>query len=411
MFEKLFLFCKGYLILKLSSFSKERFLNLCKANKIEIIDIVEINKIFYCKMACGDFLKIKPMVRKTGCRPEIMKKEGWPFLLRKAKKKKGLFFGGLLGLFLLGQCTGRIWHIDVKGGFLHTREQIVQVLKEELDVYGGIGRETVDCAEVERELRLLYNEISWVSVEKKGCNLYIRLNESTMPGRNVKTEEPCHIIAEKDGTVQGVEVISGIAQVKKGDKVKKGDILISGVVPVVGDYEEILMLKPVGACGTVWIQTDFSYQAAYPMEYEVKSETNVKKGVGFFWFQKKLFSYIPRYSEGKYDIIISDMVPFVFKDFQVPFRIRKYVIRAYVPVKVKMTREEAERKATEMYHTFLYDWETQGIHIIEEQFSVEAGQFFCTAKAEGIVRGNFISYREISEEEWQPENEYNRDNP
>ena len=147
------------------------------------------------------------------------------------------------------------------------------------------------------------------------------------------------------------------------------------------------------------------------MEYEAKSETNVKKGVGFFWFQKKLFSYIPRYSEGKYDIIISDMVPFVFRDFQVPFRVRKYVIRAYVPVKIKMTKEEAERKATEMYHTFLDDWETQGIHIIEEQFSVEAGRFFCTAKAEGIVRGNFISYREISEEEWQPENEYNRDNP
>lgn len=411
MFENLFLFCKGYLILELWGNSKERFLNLCKARKFEIIDIVDVNGTLFCKINYKDYFKIKPFVRKTGCLPKIKKKTGVPFLLQKFKKRKGGLAGILIGIFLLYQCTQHIWYIDVQGGFLHTRQQIVQVLKNEMQVYGGVGREKVDCTELEKKLRLLYNEIGWVSVEKKGCNLYIKLNESTMPIQVEKPETPSHIIAEKDGVIRSVEVVSGIAMVKNGDNVKAGDILISGIVPVVGDYDEILAQKPVGAQGKVCIETDFSYQVSYPMEYKEKIETERKKGVGFFWLQKKLFSYIPRYSDGKYDIITFDMVPFVFRDYELPFFIRTYEVSNYVLMKKRMTKDEAEQKAETKYRMFLSDWEAQGAEIVEEHFFAETDQRFCSAKAEGIVRGNFISYQSIKEEEWQTEYEYRGDNP
>ncbi len=411
MFEKLFLYLKGYLIVRLQGVSKERFLNLCKSRKIEIIDIVSINDILYCKMTCKDYIKIKPLVRKTGCCPKIEKKEGLPFLINRIKKRKGVIIGGLIGLFFLVQCAERIWYIDVQGGFVHTRAQIVQVLKSELQVYGGIGKDSVDCAEIERELRLIYNEIGWVSVEKKGCNLYIRLNESTMPDNIGKTEVPSHIVAEKNGIVQGIEVISGIAQVKNGDIVTEGDILISGIVPVVGDYDEIIALKPVGAQGKVYLETEYSYQSVYQMEYKEKIWTESKKGVGFFWLQEKLFSYIPRYSEGKYDIITFDIVPFVFRDYEVPFRIRNYEVRAYELMQKKMSEAEAEEKAETEYLAFLSDWKAQGIKIISDDFSVRIEEQICIAVAEGVVQGNFISYQEIKEEEWKEEYEHSGDNP
>ena len=411
MLEKLFLFCKGYLILKLEDVSKERLLNLCKTRKIEIIDIISINNTVYCKMPCKDYRKIKPLVRKTGCCPKIEKKVGVPFLLKRIKMRKGLLVGGVLGLFLLLQCTGRIWYIDVEGGFLHTRNQMVQILKSEMGVYGSVGRNRVDCAEIERRLRLIYPEIGWVSVEKRGCNLYIKLNESTMPGQVSKTDVPCHIIAEKDGIVRGIEVISGIAQVQNGDVVLAGDILISGIVPVVGDYDELIRNNPVGAAGTVTLETDFTYQLSYPMEYDEKTWTKTKYGIGFFWLYEKLFSYIPRYSEGKYDIITFDMVPFVFRDFEVPFRIRKYEIKSYELMKKRMSETEAEKKAETDYRMFLDDWKEQGIKVIKETFSVNTNEMLCEATAEGIVQGNFISYQEIMEEEWQTEHEYSGDNP
>jgi len=410
MLDKFFYFCKGYLILKLSEHSKERFLNLCKSRKIEIIDIVDINDTFYCKMSCADYRNIRPMIHKTKCYPKIEKKIGMPFVMRKIKNRTGVFLGVFLGFFFLYQCTERIWYIDVQGGFYHTRQQLVQMLKEELGIQAGMAGNCVDCTEAEKQIRLYYNEIGWVSVEKRGCNLYIRLNESVMPKEVPATEEPCHIVAEKDGIVRGIEVLSGTPNVRNGEFVKEGDVLISGIVPVIGDYEEVKALYPVGAKGKVYIETDFTYCAVYPLLYEEKIETGRKNGVGFYWNEMKLFSYIPRYSEGKYDIMTFDMVPFVFRDFEVPFLIRIYETKSYMTTIKHLEEKEAEEKARSAYRRFLTDWETQGIRLINEQSQTKTGDGRCTMNASGVVCGNFISYQEILEEEWKID-EYYGDNP
>jgi len=406
MVEKLFLFCKGYVIVEITADSKERFLNLCKAKEIEIIDIVSINSSIYGKISCRDYLKIKPVVKKTKCRPRLKRKVGLPFVSRSVLKRKGLITGVFCFFVILTQLTGRLWYIDVQGGFLHTREQVVQILRNEMKVYAGIGNDAADCTEIEEKLRLIYNEIGWVSVEKKGCNLYVRINESVMPQIPQEQKEPYHIIAEKDGIVKKLEVLSGIAQVHVGDEVKKGDILISGIVPMVGDYDELLENRPVGAIGNVYIESDFTYQTVYPMTYQEKKETGSRFGIAFFFKEKKLFSYIPRYSVGKYDIISTDIIPFVFRDFRAPFFIRIYVVRAYETEVTQLKEAEAKEKAVAAWNDFLTDWRDQGVEISEEAISVEIGAHQCRATGRGVVLGNFISYQEIQDEEWKIDDEY-----
>ena len=75
-------------------------------------------------------------------------------------------------------------------------------MQQKLGIYGGVPENSVDCFDVEKRLRLDYNEIGWISVEKRGCFLFVRLNESTMPDIPEKREEPCHIIAAQDGIVR-----------------------------------------------------------------------------------------------------------------------------------------------------------------------------------------------------------------
>ena len=76
----------------------------------------------------------------------------------------------MLFILIITQCSKRIWHIDVQGGFLHTRQQIMRVLNDELNIYGGVISELVDCFEIEKRIRLDYNEIGWISVEKKAVS-------------------------------------------------------------------------------------------------------------------------------------------------------------------------------------------------------------------------------------------------
>lgn len=411
MLEQLFYYLQGYLILELCGDSKERFINLCKNREIEIIHIFVINSTWFCKIKCCDYKEIRTLLKKTGCRISIQKKCGLPFDIRKLKKRKGLIAGSILFILIMLQCSSRIWHISVEGGFIHTREQMLQVLQQELGVYGGVPAKLVDCFEIEKRLRLDYNEIGWISVEKKGCRVCVCLNESTMPKKSETQSMPCHIIAEQDGIVQKMEVKTGIPKVKTGDAVKKGDILISGIVPIVGDFDELIRLDPVVATGEVHLKSEFSYLAKFPIVYEQKNYTDSRLGLDFFWFHEKIFSYIPRYSDGKYDIMSIDIVPYVFDDCQVPVLFRKYRLLQYDSELVTMTKKEAEEKAKASWEEFLTDWRTQGVDIITAEFSSEIKQKVCEITGTVTACGNFISYQEIKEEEWKTENEYRGDNP
>ena len=349
MLERLFQYLQGYVILELCGNEKERFINLCKNREIEIIHIFSINNIWYCKITCRKFKKIKNSLRKTDCRIRIKKKRGLPFLLRYIKKRRGLVIGSLFFLLILTQCSGRIWYIDVDGGFIHTREQMLQVIAEELNVYAGVPKELVDCFEIEKRLRLDYNEIGWISVEKRGCCLFVRMNESTMPKQVFLQDTPSHIIAGQDGVVKKIEVLSGVPMVKAGDKVKKGDILISGVIPIIGDFDELIRKQAVTATGAVYIESDFSYKTAFPMSYEKKNYIKEKKGFEIFLFGRKLFSYIPRYSVGKYDIMSIDIVPYMFQDYAAPVMIKKCRSIRYETELLRLTVDEAKKKAYDRF--------------------------------------------------------------
>lgn len=411
MLEKLFYYLQGYLILELCGTSKERFINLCKNREVEIIHIFLINNTWFCKIKCRDYKKIRSFIRKTGCVCKIKEKRGVPFEIKKIKKRKGLILGSLLFFLIITQCSGRIWHISVEGGFLHTREQMLQVMREELGVYGGVPSGRVDCFEIEKRLRLDYNEIGWISVEKRGCRMFVRLNESTMPETlNVK-EEPVHIIASKDGIVRKIEVLAGIPQVKTGDIVKAGDILISGIVPIMGDYEELLRNEQVAADGSVYLESDFSYQAGFSLQYEKKKWKKERSGLDIFLFDKKIFSYIPRYSEGKYDIMSIDIVPYAFDDYYVPVLVRKYRLLQYEPEQMLMTEQEGKERAEKDWEAFLSDWEKQGVQIIQADYETRFTKKTCQVTGTITACGNFISYQEILDEEWKVEDEYSGNNP
>ena len=411
MLEKMFQYLQGYLILELCGREKERFINLCKNREIEIIQIFSINDRWYCKIKCRDYKKIKLFIKKTGCRTKMKAKIGLPFLLKKIKKRKGILIGIVLFFMIVNQCSGRIWHISVDGGFLHTREKIMKVMEEELRVYGGVPGNMADCFEIEKKLRLDYNEIGWISVEKRGCCLFVRMNESTMPKQVVKAETPSHIVAAQDGIVKKIEVLEGVPMVKVGDEVKKGDVLISGIVPIVGDFDELIRNQTVAASGAVYLESEFLYNSCFPMQYEQKNFTKERPGLEFFWFGRKLFSYIPRYSGTKYDIMSIDIIPYVFEDYQAPVLLRKYHCMEYDSELVLMTMQEAKEKAETTWEKFLSDWEEQGVQVIHAEYTPEIMGKLCNVTGRMKACGNFISYQEIMEEEWKVQDEHSRDNP
>ncbi|MGN0505180.1 MAG: sporulation protein YqfD [Lachnospiraceae bacterium] len=410
MVEKLFWLIKGYVIVELCGLYPERFFNLCKSRNIAITDIFTVDTSCFCRISLKDYKNLRPVAKKAHCIPKIRKREGMPFLVKRAAGRKGFLIGFCLSLILAWQCSLRVWNIEVYGGFLHTKEQILDYLEEE-GISAGIRSNDIDCFELEKQMRLHYPDIGWVSAEIKGTNLYINLNESVMPKEADVPEGEYHIVAAQDGIVEKISVKAGVPKVKKGDTVQKGDILISGVVPIIGDNELLLRKQPLAAQGEVLLRSSFSYSADASMYYTKKTVTKQKRGIQIMVLGKKLFSYIPRYSIGKYDIMTVDVKPVMFEEFSFPVRIREYRLLAYEETRERYTEEEAVSRAEEKLSAFLADWEKQKVEILSKEVSFEVFQNVCQARGTITARGNFISYQEISEEEWRTEYEHSGDNP
>ena len=68
MFKFIWNYFKGYVIIKITGFSIERFLNLCLNKNIYISKLEEVNDGVICRVFIKDFRQLKIISKKTGCK-------------------------------------------------------------------------------------------------------------------------------------------------------------------------------------------------------------------------------------------------------------------------------------------------------------------------------------------------------
>ena len=94
MFIKIILnYIIGYLRISIEGYYIERFINVCKNNKIAIWNLKrdkEINLEF--NIGVRDFKEICKIAKKTRCKVKIERKKGLPFYYIDIKKEKYLFY-------------------------------------------------------------------------------------------------------------------------------------------------------------------------------------------------------------------------------------------------------------------------------------------------------------------------------
>ena len=89
---KIGMFRPGHVEIRVCGKETERFLNLCRARKIVLYEIIrEENGSLRCVLLARDFRQLLPVHRKTGVRIHILKKMDCLFFLRKAEKERRFF--------------------------------------------------------------------------------------------------------------------------------------------------------------------------------------------------------------------------------------------------------------------------------------------------------------------------------
>ena len=159
-----------------------------------------------------------------------------------------------------------VYGVEITGTRYVDAAEIRAVLSNHA-VDGFIAKRRVDIDAIKRDVAALEG-ISFVSVGRKGCTLYVDVKEE-LPADLVDAENHDPVVATRSGVVTKVVSESGTACVKAGDAVAAGDLLIAP------SYRFTEGEAPAPAKGEVWASTVYTKEIVLP-QVSVQSERTGK---------------------------------------------------------------------------------------------------------------------------------------
>ena len=81
-------YIKGYVQIRASGYSPERFINACKHRNIRIWGLIANKGCYEMYTTIREFKKLKPIIRKTGTKVTVIGRYGLPFFIYRHRKRK-----------------------------------------------------------------------------------------------------------------------------------------------------------------------------------------------------------------------------------------------------------------------------------------------------------------------------------
>lgn len=341
-------------------------MNMCRHHQIDLWKIKRSDKVVF-SLSARDFKKIQPMVRKTGICPHIQEKKGLPFFLWQIRARWTFYSGFILFLFILSFLSSFVWEITFQGQCTYTKETLLKTVNS-LQVYRGMKRSRLVCDDIEKSLREIYPDISWVSAEEKGSRLVISIKEAEKEVEREKEGRPCHLVAKYDGVVKSISVNRGTAAVKPGQKVKKGQILISGILPVTGDDDTVVEKVPVVAKGEVELYVEQEISEEIPLQVKEKKYTGrtltkyeYQIGEESICLKNPMKQF---HKSCKYDIITTVFQEKKIQPFAFTLQKRVYQYREYQWNTKKRTKKEIQQVGEVTYQSLKRELQEDGYEIV-----------------------------------------------
>ena len=377
-------FFTGYLHVSVTGCACERFFNLCINHDIPLYQISGTGDQYILIMKASDFLRIKRLVKKCRVHVSVSQKHGFPFFLKKHRKHKVLLFGWIWCCFFLYLLSLHIWKIEICGNQQITREQLMQYLEESSIGYGSL-KSRIDCKQTAADIRNAFPEVTWVAVKKQGTLLEIDLKENTdkiwsapQTDRTSQTQGSS-LVATQDGKIMDIITRSGMACVTSGQEVKKGDLLVSGIVPITNDENEIVSREYVQADADIAMEITGTYTRVLPREQTqtVYASTN-KSGLYLRIFQH-VFSTITEQPEEEAgtEILKEEHQLALFSDFYLPLIWGKIRFRSYTELPVLLSDVELKSMAMQQLDKFIAEKKEKGVQILKKDVRIETGMTFC----------------------------------
>lgn len=266
---KIWNYLKGYVIIRIKGLTLERLLNLALSKDIYLWNVNRIsNTTIEATVSLLGIDSLEEIINKSGCKVEIVKRVGFPFILNKLKHRKAFALGLIIFFCFIIFLSSIIWKIEIVGAEQIPAEEIIELLYDN-DISEGRFKRQIDIDEISKIILENYDYLSFLDIQINGVKLTIELKEIDVEPERLDNSYPCNIIAKRKGVIVKIIAESGNAVVKKGQIVEENDLLISGLINSELSGDSYL----VHADGIALAETRYSYTIEEPIIRLDKVET------------------------------------------------------------------------------------------------------------------------------------------
>lgn len=342
----------GYLGVTIEGYYIERFINMCRSNKITIWHLKRKKEIeLDFRIGMNDFKEVCKIAKKVKCKIKINSKRGLPFLAHRYKKRK-IFLILLLFIIVLTLLSSNfVWNVEIR----EENGKELENIAEDMEAVGlkiGEWKTNINTKEIINKIRLQRKDIAWMGIELKGTNAIVKVVKADEKPEIINDEEYCSIISDKVGIITKINAQSGTANVQVGDTVNIGETLINGWME--GKYTGI---RYVHAKGEIEAKVWHTKYKNIPYNITERQETgNVENryAIKLNNFKINLPKGVSKFEI--YDTIETEDKMKLFSDFYLPISIQKttykeveekqktYSIEEAKDVGIQQLQEELEKE-------------------------------------------------------------------
>ena len=228
LFIRFLRYLRGHVKFFARSGSFERLINLCAHHRVPLWDCRREEAGYSGRTTVDGYRRMRPLARKAGAVTRVKERHGLPFLLRRYRRRIGVAAGAALFIAFFAVTQQFVWVVEVQGNERVDSQVLLQAL-EELGVRRGVLKSGLDAREIQLEVQLKVDDLSWAALNIRGTTATLLVRERTVPPQKIDTKVPANVVAARDGQIVSMAVTDGRAAVQKGDAVREGEILVSGV--------------------------------------------------------------------------------------------------------------------------------------------------------------------------------------
>lgn len=237
----------------------EIFLNCCTRAGIHLWQVRPGKKGMTACVRAGQYRVLRKPARQAHVRLRVQRRCGLPLKIAHLRGRPGLAAGAALFCVVLLGLGQFFWTVEISGCKSIPEKDIRSALQQQ-GIAPGCAKRGFSARAVQTRLMEKFPNISWVSVNDHGGDVYVQLTEKDEQPPVTDQRGWYQLQAVQSGVVVEMHIHAGTAKVQVGDGVSPGQLLVS---PVVENKDEKFMAL-YHAAGTVIAQTSHTLTVQMP---------------------------------------------------------------------------------------------------------------------------------------------------